>query len=102
MAKPKHNFLTKQFGSVSGRDGSMVLTANPKTVEWADGKVIHPDQIEKVYCYGKGLKPVRKNKINLENGETAYTLWFTSPYGKTIRYSAVVDSDGNPTERGHL
>ena len=102
MAKPKNSFITKAFGSVAGSSGAMVYVANPKTVEWAEGKVLHPEQIEKIYCYGKPCKPVKRKKVTLANGETAYTLWFVTPYAKTVRYSAVVDVEGNPTDRAHF
>lgn len=97
MAKPKHSFLTKQLGSCLGRGGGTVYSAGPKTVEWDGGNVIHPDQIEKIYCYGKGCKPTKKKKLDLPDGRTVHTMWFYAPYNKWIKYSAVVDQDGNPT-----
>lgn len=100
--QPKHNFLTKQFGLTNGSGGGRILTAGPRTVEWEDGKVVHPDLIEKIYCYGKGLKPFRKKKIDMNDGNTAYVMYFLNPYGKYIQYSAVVDKDGNPTENSYF
>lgn len=113
-----HSFINSLLGdtiALGGRDdipsGFMYL-AGPGTVKWADGKALHPDQIDTIEFRNKPAKVIKRlatqvdpnswmsfGKLVTVPGHTRHALYLKTETGTVIRYEDFIDHDGNSLDK---